>query len=64
MKGLYQKARDGEIPEFTGITSPYEEPTNAELILDSNKQNPEALSDEVIRLLEERGVINNTADIG
>jgi adenylylsulfate kinase len=34
-KGLYKKARAGEIKEFTGISAPYEEPTNAELILDT-----------------------------
>ena len=64
VKGLYQKAKDGEIPEFTGISSPYEEPTNAELILDSNKQSPEALGDEVIQLLEGRGLIKHPTSFG
>ena len=59
VKGLYKKAKAGEIPEFTGISSPYEKPTNAELILDCDKECPEALSDEVIQLLEERGLIKN-----
>ena len=36
-KGLYAKARNGEIPEFTGITAPYEEPDNAELIIDTSE---------------------------
>jgi adenylylsulfate kinase len=36
-KGLYQKARKGEIPEFTGISSPYEPPENPELILNSGE---------------------------
>jgi bifunctional enzyme CysN/CysC len=36
-KGLYARARNGEIPEFTGITAPYEEPDNAELIIDTSK---------------------------
>ena len=40
-KGLYQKARAGEIKEFTGISAPYEEPENAELIIDTGKLNPE-----------------------
>ena len=35
VKGLYKKARAGEIPEFTGISSPYEEPENAELVVDT-----------------------------
>ena len=36
-KGLYKKARAGEIPEFTGISAPYEEPENAEILIDSGK---------------------------
>ncbi len=36
IKGLYQKARKGEIPNFTGITSPYEIPNNAELAIDTS----------------------------
>ena len=59
VKGLYKKAKAGEIPEFTGISSPYEKPTNAELILDCDKEYPAALSDEVIRFLEEQGLIKN-----
>ena len=35
-KGLYKKARRGEIPEFTGISSPYEQPESPELIIDTN----------------------------
>lgn len=36
-KGLYKRARAGKIPEFTGITAPYEEPDNPEIIIDTNK---------------------------
>lgn len=36
-KGLYKKARRGEIPEFTGISSPYEEPQNPELVIETDK---------------------------
>ena len=36
-KGLYQKARNGEIPNFTGISAPYEAPTNPELVLKNDK---------------------------
>ncbi|MED4161881.1 adenylyl-sulfate kinase, partial [Halalkalibacterium halodurans] len=36
-KGLYKKARSGAIPEFTGISSPYEEPVNPELIIDTDQ---------------------------
>jgi hypothetical protein len=36
-KGLYKKARAGEIPEYTGISAPYEEPENPELIIETDK---------------------------
>ena len=38
-KGLYKKARAGKIPNFTGISSPYEEPLNPDLIIETNKIN-------------------------
>ncbi|QOC23809.1 sulfate adenylyltransferase subunit CysN [Wenzhouxiangella sp. AB-CW3] len=49
VKGLYAKARAGEIPNFTGISSPYEEPENAELVLDTVGRSADELADEVIR---------------
>ena len=39
-KGLYAKARQGLIPEFTGISDPYEEPENAELVIDTSDMSP------------------------
>jgi adenylyl-sulfate kinase len=42
VKGLYNKARKGLIPEFTGISSPYEEPLNPELTLNTDKESEEA----------------------
>jgi bifunctional enzyme CysN/CysC len=56
-KGLYRKARAGELPNFTGIDSPYEPPENPELVLKSGEAGPESLADQVIALLRERGVI-------
>jgi len=56
-KGLYKKARDGLLPNFTGIDSLYEAPENPELRLDAGQQEPAALSDAVIALLRDRGVI-------
>ena len=41
MKGLYEKARKGEIPEFTGISAPYEAPEKPEIVLDTNTQSVE-----------------------
>jgi adenylylsulfate kinase len=56
-KGLYRKARAGEIPEFTGISAPYEEPERAELTLDTGKESVRESTEKVIGFLEERGVI-------
>lgn len=47
-KGLYKKARSGQIPNFTGVDSPYEPPENAELILDTTDSSPEECADLVI----------------
>jgi adenylylsulfate kinase len=56
-KGLYKKARAGEIKHFTGIDDPYEPPLSAELVLNAGERSPEELASEVIRYLEARGVI-------
>ena len=56
-KGLYKKARAGEIKGFTGIDDPYEEPLAAELVVDSAAHPPEQLADEVIGWLERTGKI-------
>ncbi|MCM2677754.1 adenylyl-sulfate kinase [Alkalicoccobacillus plakortidis] len=56
-KGLYKKARAGEIPEFTGISSPYEEPNNPELILDSDKESVEELVEKVVEYLKSKNLI-------
>ncbi len=56
-KGLYKKARAGEIKEFTGISAPYEEPTAAELIVDTGKETLEESTAKVLAMLQERGVI-------
>jgi bifunctional enzyme CysN/CysC len=56
-KGLYAKAERGEIKNFTGIDSPYEAPENAEVHLDNVGRDPEDVADEVIRYLEQKGVI-------
>ncbi len=56
-KGLYARARRGEIPEFTGISSPYEEPEAAELIADTETRSAEACVEEILALLRSRGVL-------
>jgi len=57
IKGLYKKARAGEIKNFTGIDSDYERPVNAEIIIDGATQSPEESADTIIEALQERGFI-------
>jgi adenylylsulfate kinase len=57
-KGLYKKARAGEIKNFTGIDDPYEEPLNAEIVLHSDNMTLEQEVDLLLQLLVERGIIN------
>ena len=57
-KGLYKKARAGEIKNFTGISDPYEGPEKPELVLDSNNKGIEELTNEVIAYLEKNGYLN------
>ena len=57
-KGLYEKARSGQIPNFTGISSPYEEPLHPELILNSETQDVETLTIQVIQFLIQRDLVN------
>jgi adenylylsulfate kinase len=56
-KGLYQKAREGKIPEFTGISAPYEEPLKPEIVLDVAKLSPQEAAAEVINYLVERKLL-------
>ncbi|MGN6147053.1 MAG: adenylyl-sulfate kinase, partial [Rhizomicrobium sp.] len=56
-KGLYEKARAGQIKNFTGIDSPYESPEAAEIVLPGGDLSAEALCDQVIGYLSERGII-------
>jgi len=57
VKGLYAKARAGQIPEFTGISAPYEEPRTPELTLHTAAQSVEESVAQVLRYLEGRGVV-------
>jgi adenylylsulfate kinase len=56
-KGLYKKARAGEIPEFTGISAPYEAPDKPELVLKSGQESLEESTRRVLDLLAQRGII-------
>lgn len=56
-KGLYKKARAGEIKGFTGIDDPYEEPVAPELVLLAAEKTPDVLADEIISYLKSQGII-------
>jgi adenylylsulfate kinase len=57
VKGLYAKARSGEIKEFTGVSDPYEIPENPELVIDTESQSPEESAQQILTYLEEREFI-------
>ncbi|HNQ92604.1 MAG TPA: sulfate adenylyltransferase subunit CysN [Alphaproteobacteria bacterium] len=57
VKGLYKKARAGEIPNFTGIGSPYEEPEHPELVLKTTEQSAEGLADMALAHLTKKGFV-------
>ena len=56
-KGLYAKARAGVLKEFTGISDPYEEPTDADIVIDTTSITPEEAAQDVILHLEREGYI-------
>ena len=56
-KGLYRKARSGELKNFTGVDSPYEPPENPELRLDTSELTPAQAAEQVLRALERAGVL-------
>ncbi len=56
-KGLYKKARDGEIPNFTGISSPYEVPTEAKIHIKTDTMSIEKSTKVIIDFLEEKGYL-------
>lgn len=58
-KGMYRKARNNELSNFTGIQSPYEEPSDPELILDTEKLTVQEAADMVISELRNRGLLHS-----
>ncbi|MBN2909480.1 adenylyl-sulfate kinase [Polycladomyces sp. WAk] len=57
VKGLYARAFRGEIPQFTGVSDPYEEPENPELILDTQRETVDESVEKLLRYLERQGYI-------
>ncbi|VVE70038.1 adenylyl-sulfate kinase [Pandoraea captiosa] len=56
-KGLYKKARRGDLKNFTGIDSPYEAPENPELRVDTTKMAPEDAAEKIVQFLQARGLL-------
>ena len=56
VKGLYRRAKAGEIKEFTGISSPYEQPKQAELVVETGEKSIDECVDQILEYLIERGV--------
>jgi adenylylsulfate kinase len=56
-KGLYKKARAGQIKGFTGIDDPYEAPEKAEIVIDTESMKPEVAAERLLKYLEERGYL-------
>jgi adenylylsulfate kinase len=57
VKGLYAKARSGEIKEFTGVSDPYEPPENPELVVETENESPEESAAKILAYLEEQQFI-------
>ena len=57
VKGLYKKARSGEIKDYTGISSPYEEPIHPELLLYTDKQSIEECIEIILKMLSDKEII-------
>jgi adenylylsulfate kinase len=58
VKGLYKRARAGEIKNYTGVDSPYEEPENPELIINTNDETLENSVTKILNFLEENLIIS------
>ncbi len=56
-KGLYKKARQGVIPEFTGISAPYEEPDNPEITIETDKLDVQQAVDKIIDYFKQKGIL-------
>jgi bifunctional enzyme CysN/CysC len=57
VKGLYQKARRGELKNFTGIDSPYEAPEQPEIHIDTIKQTPERAAERIVEYLSSQDML-------
>ncbi len=58
VKGLYRKARGGEIPNFTGVSDPYEAPESPEITVETDREPPDASIRVIVKWLRDHGYIN------
>jgi adenylyl-sulfate kinase len=63
VKGLYEKAFAGEIENFSGVSDPYEEPENPEIVCHTAQQTPEESAAEIVSYLEEQGHVSESANV-
>ena len=63
VKGLYAKARAGELPEFTGVSDPYEEPPSPELVVATEELEPQEAAELILQRLEELEVVEAGARV-
>jgi adenylyl-sulfate kinase len=63
VKGLYEKALRGEIQNFTGISDPYEEPLNPEVVVDTEQETVEESMAKILAALEEKGYIEPVTEV-
>lgn len=59
IKGMYKKARKGEIKEFTGVSAPFEEPNDADMVIDTQKQDPEACVKQILKSLKVERLVDS-----
>jgi adenylyl-sulfate kinase len=59
VKGLYRKALAGELPNFTGISDPYEEPLNPEVVVDTGTETPAESAGKILNYLIQAGLISS-----
>ncbi|MFT6054926.1 MAG: adenylylsulfate kinase [Roseivirga sp.] len=63
VKGLYQKAREGKIKHFTGIDSPFESPTNPDVVLKTAIENPKDLLNKLLEIVEPKIMIDKNVEV-
>jgi adenylyl-sulfate kinase len=57
VKGLYKKALAGNLPHFTGVSDPYEEPLNPEILIETNRETPDESAAKILAVLEKQGYL-------